>query len=222
MLSVTSPKSSRSSNFRPAPETPESDVTDNGIELDQLAPQKGRQRQDDAGGKTAGRGDELGRLQPRAMDFRHAVDRLGQQLGRGMIVIVKFLVDGGIGRAEIGAQIDHGLARLAQRDGIRRGGAVRARRGKEIGLLREGESGAASTKVSAPSFSSGVHELDLESGSPALCREVTSAISKDRMPGEIVQQFLPGITGSTDDRRTYGLQLWPFSSPVPLANRKNV
>jgi hypothetical protein len=30
------------------------------------------------------------------------------------------------------------------------------------------------------------------------------------MPREVVQQFLPGIAGSTNHRRAYGLQLEPF------------
>ena len=58
-------------------------------------------------GKQPGRGDQLGRLELRAMDLRDAVDGLLQERGRGMIVTVEFLVDGRIGRAEIGAQIDH-------------------------------------------------------------------------------------------------------------------
>jgi hypothetical protein len=35
---------------------------------------------------------------------------------------------------------------------------------------------------------------------------------KYRMPGKIVQQFLPGISGSANNGRTYGLQLGPFFS----------
>ncbi len=72
--------------------------------------QQRHERHEDAGGITAGRGDELRLGFPRGRgEFGQNKTRLRQQLGRVVFAIVLF-VGGEVGDAEIGAEVDHAFA----------------------------------------------------------------------------------------------------------------
>ena len=111
--------------LRPAPLTP---LRESAMMLSCLTKpglQQRDERQQNAGGITARRGDEGGVLDLRAVDFGQAIDRLFEQLGRGMVVPVKFLVSGGVLEPEIGAQINDLATQIEQGRGKFRRDAVR-------------------------------------------------------------------------------------------------
>jgi len=72
-----------------------------------------------------------------AVNFRQTIDRLGQQLGRGMVVGVKILVNLRAPEPKIGAEINDHATGLQQRDGKLGGNAVRQRKKHNVGLLGE-------------------------------------------------------------------------------------
>ena len=127
-----------------------------------------------------------------------------------MIVIVKFLVNGGIGRAEIGAQVNDRLARFPQNGSVWSRRAMGHRQEKKIGLFRQREVGRGVDKGERSHFG---WEAGNELGKrlAGVLPGSDQADLKYRMPGEVTKKLLPGIPGSANNRRTYGLQLGPFS-----------
>lgn len=126
-----------------------------------------------------------------------------------MIVIVEFLVDRRVGRPEISTQIDDCLARLPQGHDVRRSGTVRHSQKEKIGLFGQGEIRFGRDKSQRAQFAwEAMNGFGKRFASALPGGDQTE--TKYRMPGKIMQQFLSGIAGSSNDRRAYGLQLWPF------------
>jgi hypothetical protein len=88
-------------------------IGDDAGRLDQLRHQQRNQRQQDAGRVTARGGDEHRFLDFIAVDFRQTINRLVQQIRRGMVVRVKFLVHLRAPEPEIGAEVNHDAAALS-------------------------------------------------------------------------------------------------------------
>ena len=82
--------------------------------VDEPFAQQWHQRQDHAGRVAAGAGDQARGGQLVAVDFGHAVDRLGQQSGRGMRLAVGGGVDRRVAQPEVGAQVDDAQAGIEQ------------------------------------------------------------------------------------------------------------
>ena len=76
---------------------------DDVLRLDEPGSEERDEGQQNARGITARRGDEGGVLDLRPVDFGQTIDRLFEQLRRGMDVPVEFLVSGGVFEPEIGA-----------------------------------------------------------------------------------------------------------------------
>ena len=82
---------------------------------------------------------------------------------------------------------------------------------KEIGLLRQREVGRGVDKSQRAQFAwETVNKFGKRLA--GVLPGGDQAEMKHGMPGEVMQKLLPGITGSANDRRTYGFQLGPFSS----------
>src|SRR5438046_6683123 len=75
-------------------------VSDDAGRPDQALAQQGNGRQQNARRITAGRRDERRVLDLRAINFRETVNRLLEQVRRGMVARVKFFVNGGVLHAE--------------------------------------------------------------------------------------------------------------------------
>ncbi len=74
--------------------------------VDQLGPQQRHQRQLRGGRIAAGIGDEAGALHLFARDLGQAIGRLALQFRGAVLVAIPFGVGRGVGKAEIGRQID--------------------------------------------------------------------------------------------------------------------
>ena len=112
-------------------------IGDDAGRLDQPRLQQRNHRQQNAGRITARGGDEQGFLDFVAINFRQTINRLAQQIRRGMVVRVKFLVNRRALEPEIGAQVNHLAARVEQRHGEFGGDAVRQRQKHHLRLLGE-------------------------------------------------------------------------------------
>jgi len=71
------------------------------------------------------------------INFGQAVNRLLQQLRRGVIVRVEFLVNLGALEPEVGAEVDDDAASLHQRHGKLGGHPMRQREEDDLSLLRK-------------------------------------------------------------------------------------
>ena len=75
--------------------------------IDRFAANEGPQRNENARRITTGTGDEFRFANLVPVNLRQTINRLAQQIGRRMIVTVKFLVNRGIFYSKIRAQIDY-------------------------------------------------------------------------------------------------------------------
>ena len=175
--------------------------------LDQLRHQQRNQRQQDARRVTARGGNEHRFLDFIAVNFRQTINRLVQQIRRGMVVPVKFLVHRRAPEPEIGAEVNHDAARVEQRHGVFRRDAVRQREKHHIRLLRE---------------QFGVRLGEMQRFCVRVARKFGEHL-RERLPGVLarghghqfhvgmVQQqpdeFLAGVTGRADDGGFLGIHI---------------
>ena len=174
-------------------------IGDDAGRLDQLRHQQRNQRQQNAGRVTARGGDEHRFLDFIPVNFRQTINRLVQQIRRGMVVRVKFLVHRRAPEPEIGAEVNHDAAGVEQRHGVFRRDAVRQREKHHVRLLRE---------------QFGVRLGEAQCFRPRVARKFGEHL-RERLPGVLarghghqlhvgmVQQqpdeFLAGVTGRADD-----------------------
>ena len=107
---------------RPAPETP--DFASTTTSFDGPAAGERGEREQRRGRIAAGVGDEVGGRDLVAVDLGQAVHAAAEQLGRAVLA-VPALVGRLVAQAEVGGQVDHAHAALAQLRDDGRGGAVR-------------------------------------------------------------------------------------------------
>src|SRR5882724_3280780 len=84
--------------------------------FDETGAQKRQQGEQNAGGIAAGRRDEHGVFDCGTIDLGQTVNGGGEEIGRGMVVRVEFLIDVGAAEAEIGAEVDDLSALLEEWD----------------------------------------------------------------------------------------------------------
>ena len=110
---------------------------DDVLRLHQSGFEQGGDREDDAGRIASRAGDERGIADLFAVAFRRSVDRLFQQLRRGMILAVVFLVLGGGAEAEVRADVEHPDTGFHQ--GNRVFGGQSVREGEKSGIAFRGD-----------------------------------------------------------------------------------
>src|SRR3954447_17843002 len=112
---------------------------------DRRGPRQRRQREQRGGRVAAGVGDEVRLAHRVARELRQAVHALPEVLRRAVLA-VPVLVDGQVAQPEVGRQVDHQRATLAQLGHDRGGGSVRVRdhrrvhravRGRVVALERQ-------------------------------------------------------------------------------------
>src|ERR1700731_3357317 len=100
--------------------------------IDRLASNQGPQRNQNARRITARRRDQLRIADFLSVNLRQSVDRLLQQIRRGMIAAVKFLVNFCVANPEVRAQVDDARAKIDKRFG--KFGAESVRQGQKNNL----------------------------------------------------------------------------------------
>ena len=171
-------------------------VDDHRARLDQVRAQERKQRQQDRGHVAAGGGHEPGAAQRVAVELGDAEDGLTEQLRR-LVGAVPLLVDGEVAEAEVGGEVDHREAGLAQRRHRRRGGAV----------VQAGED-----RVDPPGEALGIERLVAERAEPAergerLAQRAAGALLggddrelEARVAEHDAQQLEPGVAARPEHR----------------------
>ena len=133
------------------------------------------------------------------MNLGQTVHGGGEEIGRGVVVRVKFLIDVGAPQAEIGAEVDDLAALLQEGDREFRGDAVGQGEEDEPDLLGEqGGVGLGEPDGFGPGM---VAEFgkDLGERLPGVLARGDSGEFDMGMGEEQAHEFLAGITGGADD-----------------------
>lgn len=107
--------------------------------LDEASLEEREEGQQHAGGVASGSRDQSGAADGVGIDFRETVDRLCEEVGCRVGVVVEFLVGGRVIEAEIGAQVDDAETAVEQGGGVFVGDAVGE--GEEGGIGSSGGDG---------------------------------------------------------------------------------